>query len=70
MGSFSTDKTFKGRILGVGRIVTLDKRMYERFQNHYAEIAQKFKAMTTTLDLPFSLATLPEIETPRELEEK
>jgi hypothetical protein len=64
MGSFSTDKPYKGKILGVNRVVTLDKRMYERFQNNYSEINTVFEKMVTALEAPFSLVKLPEIEIP------
>lgn len=64
MGSFSTDKPYKGKILGVNRLVTLGKRIYERFQNHYDKISAVFEKMVTTLEVPFSLVKLPEIEIP------
>lgn len=51
MGSFSADKLYHGRLLGVDRIVTLDKRMYERFHNHQARLVS------------LSNLRLPEIET-------
>jgi hypothetical protein len=63
MGSFSTDKLYGGRLLGVDRIVTLDKRMYERFHNHREELDLMFKSMVMTLEMPFNAARLPEIQT-------
>jgi len=64
MGSFCTDKPYKGRILGVDQVVTLDKRMFDRFQNHYEEIRRLFKNMVTTLEMPYANAALPEIQIP------
>lgn len=66
MGSFSTDEPYKGRLLGAGKIITLDKRMHERFQIHQEEINSTFRNMITALEAPFNSVQLPEIEIPPE----
>jgi hypothetical protein len=66
MSSFSADKPYKGRLLGADKLITLDKRMYERFQNHYDEINFIFRNMITALEAPFNSVKLPEIEIPPE----
>ncbi len=63
MGSFSTDRLQRGRFLGVDRIVTLDKRMLERFSHRQVEIQGSFGKMIVTLAAPFQRAKLPIIYT-------
>ncbi len=68
MGSFSAGKPYKGRLLEIDKFITLDKRMYDRFQNHYSEISATFTKMIMSLEAPFKTVKLPEIEIPPETE--
>ena len=68
MGSFSADKPYKGRLLVVEKIVTLDKRLYERFQIHYSAINATFTKMIMALEAPFHSVKLPPIEMPPEMQ--
>jgi len=67
MASFSADKPYRGRLLGAHKVITLDKRLYERFQIHRGEIETTFTKMVMALKAPFNSAKLPEIETPPEI---
>ena len=69
MGSFSADKPYKGRLLVVQKLVTLDKRLYERFQIHYSEISATFTKMIMALEAPFNSVKLPQIEMPPEMQQ-
>jgi hypothetical protein len=69
MGSFSADKPYKGRLLEIDKIITLDKRMYDRFQNHYNKISTTFTKMIIALDIPFNTVKLPQIGIPPETEQ-
>ena len=48
------------------KFVTLDKRLYERFQIHYSAIGAAFTKMIKDLEPPFNSVKLPEIELPSE----
>jgi hypothetical protein len=65
MATYGTD--VNGGIMGVDRLITLDRPLLHNFQTHRTQLQLRLRAMTGQLQEPYQHATLPRVLHPEEM---
>jgi len=67
LATFGTGQLKEGRILGVGVFVTCDLALQARYQLVQSAAQKRLQRMTAQLPPPYDRASLPQVQTPREV---
>ncbi len=65
LATYGTD--VNGNIMGVDRLITLDRPLLHNFQTHRAQLQTRLRAMTGQLQEPYQHAILPRVLHPEEM---